>query len=120
MPPSFAGLALIACLPSASAAGLRSKYGLNNRSAAQVTEDVLNSDQIGMSQESPPQPYSALAFSSPDRQVVQQSLMDDNQLAESEAIASQGDEVLVFGVLLCNARCISATGSASTHAITQQ
>ena len=106
MPPSSAGLALIAYLTSAFAAGLRSKYGLNNRSAAQVIEDVLNSDQIGMSQESPPQPYSALAFSSPDRQVMQQSLMNDNQLlhpAESHAIVSQGDGVLVFGVLLFTA-----------------
>ncbi|KAL0019238.1 hypothetical protein WJX79_004955 [Trebouxia sp. C0005] len=77
---------------SAFLSGLRSKYGLNNRSAAQVIEDVLNSDQTGMSQESTPQPY-ALALSSPDRQAMQQSLMIDNQLlhpAESPAIVSQG------------------------------
>ncbi len=104
--PSFPGLAPIAYFTSAFAAGLRSKYGLNSRSAAQVIEDALNSDQLGLSQESPPQPYSALAFSSPDRQAMQQSLMNDNQLlhpAESRAILSQGDGALVFGILLCKA-----------------
>ncbi len=106
MSPSFPGLAQIAYFTSAFAAGLRSKYGLNNRSAAQVIEDALNSDQLGLSQEFPPQPYSALAFSSPDRQAMQQSLMIDNQFlqpAESQAIVSQGDGVLVFGALLFSA-----------------
>ncbi len=59
-----------------------------------------------MSRESTPQPYSALALSSPDRQAMQQSLMLDNQLlhpAESQAIVSQGDGVLVRGALLFNA-----------------
>lgn len=108
MPPTFPRLAQIACFTSTIAAGLRSKYGLNNRSAAQVIEDALNSDQIGMSQEPLPQPCCALAFSSPDCQAVQQSLMIDNQLlhpAEFPAIVSQGDgvTVLVFGVQLFNA-----------------
>jgi hypothetical protein len=106
MPPLFPGLAQIAYFTSALAAGLRSKYGMNNRSAAQVIEDALNSDQLGLSQESPPQPYSALAFSSPDRQAMQQSQTIDNQLlhpAESQAIVSQVDGVLVFGLPLFNA-----------------
>jgi hypothetical protein len=106
MPPPCSGLAQIAYFTSAFAAGLRSKYGLNNRSAAQVIEDALNSDQLSLSQESPPQPYSALAFSSPNCQAMQQSLMIDNQFlqpAESQDIVSQGDGVLVFGVLLFSA-----------------
>ncbi len=106
MPPSCPGLAQTTYFTSAFATGLRSKYGLHNRSAAQVIEDALNSDQIGIAQDSSPQPYSANAFSSPDRQAMQQSLLIDKQLlhpAESQAIVSQGDGVLVFGVLLFNA-----------------
>lgn len=106
MPPPCSGLAQIAYFTSAFAAGLRSKYGLNNRSAAQVIDDALNSDQLSLSQESPPQPYSALVFSSPNCQAMQQSLMIDNQFlqpAESRDIVSQGDGVLVFGVLLFSA-----------------
>ena len=90
--------AITECFRHVSAAGLRSKYGLNSRSAAQVIEDALNADQIGIVHKAPLQAYSTHALDSADQHAAQPPVVPSTQLvdpAASQAMVAQGELALV-------------------------
>lgn len=90
--------AITECFRHVSAVGLRSKYGLNSRSATHVIEDALNSDQIGTVHKAPLQAYSTHALDSADQHAAQPALVPSTQLVDPaalQAIVAQGEFVLV-------------------------